>query len=48
MLDKLVAYLFAVGVIAIPFDGIAGVKALGELSPESLSIFSSSQSAFGS
>ena len=34
MLDKLIAFLFAIGVIAIPFDAIPGVKALGELSNE--------------
>lgn len=34
MLDKLIALLFAIGVIAIPFDAIAGVKAFGELSSE--------------
>lgn len=34
MLDKLIAFLFAIGVIVIPFDAIAGVKALGELSNE--------------
>ena len=34
MLDKLIALLFAIGVIVIPFDAIAGVKAIGELSNE--------------
>ena len=34
LLDKLIAFLFVVGVIAIPFDAIAGIKALGELSNE--------------
>lgn len=35
MLDRLIAFLFAAGVVAIPFDAIAGLKALGELSDES-------------
>ncbi|MGF9764229.1 O-antigen ligase family protein [Microvirga sp. 0TCS3.31] len=35
MLDKLIAFSFAVGVIAIPFDAIPGVTAFGELSNES-------------
>jgi hypothetical protein len=34
MLDKLIAFLFAIGVIVIPFDAIAGVNAIGELSNE--------------
>jgi O-Antigen ligase len=34
MLDRLIALFFALGVIAIPFDAIAGVSALGELSNE--------------
>jgi hypothetical protein len=34
MLDKLIALLFAIGVIAIPFDAIPGLPALGELSNE--------------
>src|SRR5271168_3954172 len=34
MLDKLIAFLFAIGVIVIPFDAIAGMTALGELSNE--------------
>jgi hypothetical protein len=35
MLVKLIASLFAMAVIAIPFDAIAGLKSLGELGDES-------------
>ncbi|WP_234685888.1 O-antigen ligase family protein [Bradyrhizobium monzae] len=35
MLTKLIAFLFAMAVIAIPFDAIPGVKAFGELAHES-------------
>jgi hypothetical protein len=34
MLDKLIALLFAIGVIVIPFDAVAGLPVLGELSNE--------------
>jgi hypothetical protein len=34
MLDKLVAVLFALGVVAVPFDAIPGLGAIGELSNE--------------
>jgi hypothetical protein len=34
MLDKLIAVLFALGVVAVPFDAIPGVGAIGELSNE--------------
>src|SRR4051812_14525479 len=34
MLSKLIVVLFAVGVIAVPFDAIPGVGAIGELSNE--------------
>ena len=34
MADRIIGFLFALGVIAIPFDAIAGIGAFGELSGE--------------